>query len=157
MLGHAIPAPLRKKRIHTIRSRMSDYNFSIPLTVRVSDLNYGNHVGYQNFFSFFQEARIAYLAQFGFSELDIGGCGIIVAEANCRYKQELYLNDAITVACAVRALKSKMFIMDYCISMEKTICAQGFTKIMCFDHQTKSVGRVPEVFVQAVTKFEKMP
>lgn len=133
---------------------MNDYNFSIPLTVRVSDLNYGNHVGYQNFFSFFQEARIAYLAQFGFSELDIGGCSIIVTEANCKYKRELHLNDAISVACAVRQLKSKMFVMDYKITAEGSICAQGFTKVMCFDYKTKSVGRVPEVFVQAIKKFE---
>ena len=108
---------------------MPQHNFSMPLRVRVSDLNYGNHVGYQNFFSFFQEARIAYLKQVGFSELDLGDCGIIVAEANCKYKRELYLNDAITVTCAVTKLKSRLFTMDYVILKDDANCAQGYTKI----------------------------
>ena len=135
---------------------MPQHNFSIPLRVRVSDLNYGNHVGYQNYFSFFQEARIAYLKQVGFSELDLGDCGIIVAEANCKYKRELYLNDAITVTCAVTKLKSKLFTMDYVILKDDANCAQGYTKNLCYDYQRKSITSLPEAFVAAITQFEKL-
>lgn len=136
---------------------MNNYKFTIPLKVRVSDLNYGNHVGYQNFFSFFQEARIAYLGQFGFTELDIDGSGMIVAEANCKYKRELYLNDQIKVGCAVREVKSKMFVMDYQISKDDSVCAEGFTKNFCYDYATRAVSRLPEAFVQAITEYEKRP
>lgn len=135
---------------------MTRYNFFIPLTVRVSDLNYGNHVGYQNFFSFFQEARIAYLRQFDYSELDIGGCGIIVAEANCKYKRELHLNDAITVACGISKLKSKMFTMEYMISKDDVICAKGYTINLCYDHHGKSIARMPKAFAATITEFEKL-
>lgn len=134
---------------------MDNYNFSIALTVRVNDLNYGNHVGYQHFFSFFQEARIAYLDQFGFSELDIGGGSMIVSEANCQYKRELHLKDQIRVGCAVRELKSKLFLMDYAILKENVICAKGFTKNFCYDYNTQSICRVPDVFAQAITEYEK--
>jgi acyl-CoA thioester hydrolase len=135
---------------------MNDYNFSIPLTVRASDLNYGGHVGYQIFFSYFQEARIAYLGQFGFSELDIDGYGMMVVEANCKYKQELYLNDAITVACGVQELKSKLFVMAYRISTPNCLCAEGYTKNLCYDYQAKAVSRFPDVFVKAIKGFEKL-
>lgn len=135
---------------------MTQYNFSIPLTVRVSDLNYGNHVGHQNFFSFFQEARIAYLRQFDYSELDIGGCGMLVAEANCKYKRELYLNDAITVSCRVSKLKSKLFNMEYMISKGDTICAEGFTVNICYDYHGKSIVRVPKAFAAAIIEFENL-
>ena len=97
---------------------MNPFKFSIPLTVRVNDLNYGNHVSHQNFFSYFQESRVAYLHQFGYSELDIGGYGIIMAEAGCKYKQALFLNDAIQVACGVTELKSKRFTMAYQIERD---------------------------------------
>lgn len=136
---------------------MKRFNFSIPLTIRVSDLNYGNHVGYQNFFSFFQEARIAYLAQFEYSELDIGGCGFVVSEANCRYQQELFLNDAIQVACCVSQLKSKLFMMEYQVSKTDQICAQGFTKNLCYDYTAKKVAHLPEAFATAVRNFEDLP
>ena len=134
---------------------MDPIQFFIPLTVRVSDLNYGNHVGHQNFFSYFQEARIAYLAQFGYSEMDIEGHGMIVGEANCKYKQELFLNDRIRIACSIDEMKSKMFVMQYRITKDGATCAEGFTKNLCYDYQTKSVVRLPNAFVEKITSFEK--
>ena len=124
--------------------------------VRVNDLNYGNHVGHQHYFSFFQEARVAYLKQFGFSELDIGGLGMIVAEAGCRYKQQLFLNDSITVACAVAELKPKRFTMEYRIKKAEVVCAEGFTINMCFDYLSQKVARLPEEFNQLIRKFETL-
>ena len=135
---------------------MKTYHFSISMTVRSSDLNYANHVGYQNYFSFFQEARIAYLDQFQYSEMDIEGYGMIVGEANCKYKRELFLNDAITVACGITEFKSKCFIMEYQISKGNIICAQGFTKNLCYDYQAERLMRPPEPFVQTIKAFEAL-
>lgn len=135
---------------------MDRFQFSIPLTVRVSDLNYGNHVGYQNFFSYFQEARIAYLGQFGYSEMNIEGCGMIVGEANCKYKQELFLNDRIDIACCIKEIKSKLFIMRYQIIKDGAPCAEGFTKNLCYDYQDKRVVRLPKAFVEKITSYEKI-
>jgi len=135
---------------------MDPIQFSISLTVRVSDLNYGNHVGHQNFFLYFQEARIAYLAQFGYSELDIEGHGMIVGEANCKYKQELFLNDRIRIACGIKEIKSKLFVMQYRITKDRATCAEGFTKNLCYDYQAKKVVRLPDAFVKKIASFEKM-
>lgn len=133
---------------------MKTHRFSIPLTVRVIDLNYANHVGYQNYFSFFQEARIAYLNQFEYSEVDIEGHGMIIGEANCRYNQELFLKDNIQVACAVTKLMSKGFVMEYQISKTNVVCATGHTKNFISNYETKQVIRLPEAFVQTVEAFE---
>ncbi len=133
---------------------MKPYNFSIPMTVRVNDLNYGNHVSHQNFFSYFQESRVAYLNQFGYSELDIDGYGMIMAEASCKYKQALFLNDAIQVACRVVELKSKRFTMAYQIERGAIVCAEGLTINICYDYQAKKVVRLPEEFIRKVKAFE---
>lgn len=133
---------------------MNEFKFSIPLLVRVSDLNYGNHVGYQNFLSYFQEARIAYLAQFGYSERNIEGYGMIVAEANCKYKQELFLNDSIRVGCRVKEIKSKLFVMQYRILKADLTCAEGFTKNLCYDYQANKIVRLPEPLVKNVQTLE---
>ncbi len=134
---------------------MKRYPFSIPLTVRISDLNYGNHVGYQNFFSFFQEARIAYLKQFNYTEMDIEGHGMIVGEANCKYKRELFMNDKFQASCAVTELRSKLFVMEYQILKADAVCAEGFTNNLCFDYKAKKVVRLPEPFVEAIKAYEK--
>ena len=135
---------------------MTPLKFSIPLTVRVNDLNYGNHVGYQNFFSYFQEVRMAYLGQFGYSEMDIEGHGMIISEANCKYKQELFLNDRIRISCRIEEMKSKLFIMQYQIAKDGAACAEGFTKNLCYDYSSSKVVRLPEEFVEKIQLFEKI-
>lgn len=134
---------------------MTDCQFSISLTVRVNDLNYANHVAHQNYFSFFQEARIAYLAQLGFSELDIDGYGMILTEATCKYKQQLWMNDTIQVGCRVSALAKKHFIMDYQILKMDSLCAEGRTVNLCYDYSSKKIVDLPQSFVRAVERFEQ--
>jgi YbgC/YbaW family acyl-CoA thioester hydrolase len=133
---------------------MEPYRFSIPMTVRINDLNYAYHVGYQNFFSFFQEARCAYLMQFNYSEMDIEGYSMIVGEAHCKYKRELALNDTFHVFCAVTELRSKLFVMKYQIVKAAAVCAEGFTNNLFYDYQTRRVARLAQPFVETVTSYE---
>ncbi len=135
---------------------MKDFKFSTLVTVRIGDINYGNHAGHQNYFLYFQESRIAYLKQFGYSELDINGYGMIIVEAHCKYKQELYLGDKITVKCRVSELKSKVFIMEYQIEKIDTLCAVGSTINLCFDYRKKKAVHLPQEFVTSIKKFEAM-
>lgn len=138
-----------------MKTKMKDFKMSIPITVRIGDINYGNHVGHQNFLLYFQEARIAYLGNLGFSEMDIGGYGMIMAEATCRYRQELFLGDVIDVGCRVSEIKSKAFVMEYRIEKMNAACATGATTNLCFDYTAKKVVTLPEAFVEAVRAFEK--
>jgi acyl-CoA thioester hydrolase len=133
---------------------MTAFKFHRTLTVRVNDLNYGNHVGHQIFFSYFHEARVAYLNHFGYTELDIGGCGMILAEAGCKYKQALFLNDKVRVDCAVTELKPRRFTMAYQIARDDIVCAEGFTINLGFDYQSNKVVRLPEAFVHQIKSFE---
>lgn len=132
------------------------FKFSMPLKVRIGDINYGNHVGHETFFSFFQEARIAYLEQFGFSEFDIGGCGIMMSEANCRYKKELNFGDEVIVTCRVSKLKTRSFTMDYHVLRGDDRCAVGFTITLCYDYREKKVVHLPQKFVSSIQVFEGM-
>ena len=135
---------------------MRDYKFSIPIKVRIGDINYGNHVGYENYFLYFQEARIAYLMNFGFSETDINGYGMIISEAVCKYKQELFLGDEIIVKCSVSKLKSKIFTMTYQIEKKDKICAFGSTISLCFDYQNKKIAKLPQEFVAMIKAYEEI-
>jgi|GEM_PF-1031520 len=133
---------------------MKDFNITIPITVRIGEINYGNHVGYQHYFTYFQEVRIAYLAHLGFTEKDIGGYGMMVSEAICRYRRELFLGDRIEIGCRVSAIKSKAFVMDYRIEKMKALCASGTTTNVCVDSGTGKVVLLAESFSTAVRTFE---
>jgi acyl-CoA thioester hydrolase len=133
---------------------MNGYPFSLAIKVRIVDLNYGNHVGHHSYFLFFQDARIAYLKHLGHSEFDICGYGMILADANCRYKQELHLGDEIEVGCKISKIRTKAFIMDYQIEKDQKVCATGSTTSLCFDYQKRQVVKLPQVFAMQVKEFE---
>ena len=135
---------------------MKDFKFSIPLKVHIGDVNHGGHVGYQIYLSYFQEARIAYLKEFECTELDIHGYGMIISEANCKYKQELFYRDEIRVKCGIGQLKSKAFIMEYQIEKGDDVCAIGSTTNLCYDFQNKKVVKLPLEFVKAIREYEDL-
>jgi len=60
---------------------MEQFKFQFAYRVGVADINYGGHVANSAVLNFFQDARIAYLAALGpYSEIDLGGCGIIMPD-----------------------------------------------------------------------------
>lgn len=134
---------------------MKDFRFTIPYQVRVADVNYGGHVSNAAVLSFFQDARIAYLAHLGpFGEMDIGGCGIILPEAHVRYLAEMFLGDELEIGTKVTELRSSAFVMDYRIERAGQPTAAGTTHLVAFDYQTRKARRIPQVFREAVAGFE---
>ena len=54
--------------------------FSVDLPVRITDINYGNHLGNDALVGLLQEARVRWLNQFGWTELIEGAIGLIQIE-----------------------------------------------------------------------------
>ena len=65
------------------------FSFSTTILIRVTDLNYGAHVGNDTVLSIIQEARQQYLLSKGYEELNIDGLGLIMADAMVEYKKEI--------------------------------------------------------------------
>ena len=61
------------------------YTFSTIITIRITDLNYGGHVGNDVFLSLILEARLQFLHHYDYSELVY----------NCKYK--LYKNKRVAL------------------------------------------------------------
>ena len=132
----------------------TNYRFSIPYTVHIADINYGGHVSNAAVLNFFQDARIAYLKQFGYSELDIGGCGLILPEAHVLYLAEMFLGEELRIGVRISELRNAAFIMAYGIEREGTMTAEGTTNLVAFDYQARKPRRLPDPFREAVTRFE---
>jgi YbgC/YbaW family acyl-CoA thioester hydrolase len=132
------------------------FKFSHPITVAIKDINYGGHVGNDVYLSYFQDARIAYLKHLGFSEMNIGGCGMIMAKAEVEYKAELFHSDEILVFCKVSEIKNSSFIMEYQISKkDNTLAGLGKTVMVAFDYQNRKIVRVSEEFRAKVAAMQK--
>ena len=131
---------------------MNHFIFHFPYRVGVADVNYGGHVSNAAVLNFFQDARIAFLASLGpYSEIDLGGCGIIMPEAHVFYRQEMFLGDKITIAVRVGALKRSSFSLEYRVEREGELTAEGTTPLVCFDYEKRKPCRMPAQFRAALT------
>ena len=134
---------------------MKGFNFIFPYQVRVSDVNYGGHVANSAVLNIFQDARIAYLANLGpFTELEVGGCGIILPEAHVYYHAEMFLGDRLEVGIRGGGLRRSSFMLLYRIERDGQLMAEGETPVACFDYKNRKPRRLPEDFRQALSRFE---
>lgn len=91
----------------------SQWQYSTEIKVRVSDLNYGNHMGNQQFLAYAQEARVRFLAENGFTELDFGGVSLIQADAAITYSCEGRLGDQVQIDIATEVTGRSSFNVFY--------------------------------------------
>jgi len=134
---------------------MDNFKFKFMYRVGVADINYGGHVANSAVLNFFQDARIAYLAELGpYSEMDLGGCGIIMSEAHVIYRKEMFLGDELSIGVRVKELKRSSWTMEYRVECDGVLTAEGETPLICFNYQTRKVCRIPAEFRDALINYE---
>lgn len=135
---------------------MDPFRFKADLVVLQRHVNDRKHVSYDKYFVLFQEARIGYLALFGYRSNDSDGFGLIAAEARCTYKKELRQGDRIAIGCRVKALKPNAFVMEFQITRDGQVCATGDTTYLCFDYAANRVASFPERLIRCIRDHEGM-
>lgn len=113
----------------------------IKIPVRISDVNYGNHVGNDAFVSIIHEARLQWLKQKGYSELSFGGCGLIMGDLAIEFKNESLYGDIITVAVYAGEITRVSFELYYQLTTMRNgaaiLLANAKTGMICFDYNIK--------------------
>lgn len=133
-----------------------EYRYIYPLQVDTGVKNSTSHLAHHNHLVLFQQARLGYLGQFGYTEKNIEGTRMFIVEAHCVYKKELFHRDLIVVKCCVDQIKPKLFSMSYEIEKNDQVCARGYTKSVCVDPELKKTICLPQLFVSQVTRHEHL-
>lgn len=124
------------------------FSFSTTLPVRITDLNYGGHVGNDTILSLLHEARMQYLQSLGFSELDFGGASLIMGDVAIEFKAELFYGDALKAYVTAGDFTRVGFDLFYELLVEKegreVTIAAAKTGMVCFNYSTRKVGAVPQ-------------
>jgi acyl-CoA thioesterase FadM len=125
----------------------AEFCFRTSLTVRVTDLNYGNHLGNDAVLGMVHEARVRWFASMGYSELEVEGVGILMADCAIVYKSQGFLGERLTVAVAVGTFSRTGCDLFYRLTKaDGTELARAKTGIVFFDYQAQAVRVVPEGF-----------
>ena len=124
------------------------FSFSTSIPVRITDLNYGGHVGNDKVLSFIHEARVRYLKSLDYTELNMEGVSMIMADAALIFKNEMYYGDELLIN--IKAVEFSRVGFDLIYKMEKKsedqllTVAIAKTAMVCFDYGLKKVVGLPE-------------
>jgi acyl-CoA thioester hydrolase len=119
--------------------------------VRITDINYGNHVGNDAFVGILHDARMQWLSTHGFTELDVQGTGLIMGDLAVEFKNESFYGDEVEVAIGVNNIGRVNFDLYYRLTTfrngEVILLANAKTGMICYDYNHKKIAPVPAVLL----------
>ncbi|GAA4312165.1 thioesterase family protein [Nibribacter koreensis] len=123
----------------------ASYSFQTQLPIRITDLNYGGHLGNDALLSLLHEARVQFLKQHGYSELDLAGAGLIMSDVAIVYKGEGFYGDTLTVQVAATDFNKYGFDLVYLLTNQNgKEVAHAKTGMLCFDYTIRKLKSVPQ-------------
>jgi len=129
--------------------------FETSLNVRISDSNYGNHLGNDSVLSLMHEARYQFYKSLGYpSELNIAGIGTIQIETAIQYKGEGFHGDEIYIDIYLGETTMKSMDLYYKLFTQEQLIALGKTGIAFYDYKHKRVSNMPESIGKQLEAFQ---
>ena len=119
------------------------FSFTCSISVRITDINYGNHAGNDAILGMVHEARMQYLSSLGFTELQFAGHGMIMADAGIEFKAEAFYGETLQVL--VQPANPARIGFDLYYRLEKIINGQSVTValaktgMICYDYTAKKI------------------
>jgi len=131
-----------------------NYIFTCEMAVRISDINYGGHLGNDAVLSMIHEARVRFLGAYHYTELDVEGLGMIMTDSAIVYRSEGFHGDLVQVDIAVGDFNKYGCDIYYLLSNKKTAqeLAHAKTGMVFFDYDKRKVSELPSQFRAAMEK-----
>ena len=117
----------------------------VKIRVRISDINYGNHVGNDALVSILHEARVQWLQTLHYTELNIEGLGLMMSDLCIEYKNESFYGDELAVTIYTGDVSPVSFELYYLINnQENKLIVKAKTGMVCYNYEIKKVAAIPE-------------
>jgi acyl-CoA thioester hydrolase len=131
------------------------FSFITYMSIRITDLNYGGHVGNDMILSIIHEIRVQFLQHYGYKEFDIEGAGLIMNDVAIEFKNEIFYGDKIKASVVASEFSKVRFEIFYKLEKETTekniSVANAKTGMVCYDYAAKKIANIP---LSAVEKLK---
>lgn len=128
--------------------------YSTNLQVRITDINYGNHLANDKLVALLHEARVLMLQSLNYTEFDIEGHSLIQADLMVRYKGEGFQGDVLHIDIYVDNIAARSFDMLYKITAkrngEDVAIADAKVGLVFFDYKQRKIAPTPENFTKKI-------
>lgn len=123
------------------------FNFTTTIGIRITDLNYGGHVGNDTVLSLIHEARMQFLQHFNYTELEFAGISLIMSDVAIEFKNEVFYGDVLTALVTANDFTRVGFDVFYklikTMDGKEIVVALAKTGMVCFDYSNRKVATLP--------------
>ncbi|MDE3059202.1 MAG: thioesterase family protein [Bacteroidota bacterium] len=132
--------------------------FETEIPVRISDINYGGHVGNDAILSIAHEARVRFLIQLGYTEFNIEGRSIIMTDAAVQYKSQSFYGEVLRIEIGIEDFQEHGCDFLYRVTEKdsRREVARIKTGIVFFDYGKGKISELPEQFRAKVLSLSTM-
>jgi len=126
--------------------------FTTEIPIRVTDINYGNHMGNDALLGILHEARMRWLKQYGWTELLFDQTGLIMVDIAVRLKSQAVYGDVLRISLSPvdfsRLGFDLIYLAAHAASGQEVARAQ--TGMVFFDYRRNKLAGMPDLFRQTV-------
>lgn len=129
--------------------------FRTEIQIRITDINYGGHLGNDSLLSIIHEARVRFLQYLGYSESNVEGNGIIMIDAGVQYKSEGFYGDELLIEIAVNDFTEIGcdFVYRLTNKNSKKEIAVAKTGIVFFNYEKRKTAPMPPEFKKKIEEL----
>jgi acyl-CoA thioester hydrolase len=126
------------------------FAFATDIAVQISHINYGNHLDNAALLSLVSEARVRFFKSLGYSEMNVEGVGVIVADLAVQYRSEAFHGEVLNFAMTAGDFGKKGcdLVWQVTDSASGREVARGKHGIVFFDYAVRKPASVPPAFAQ---------
>lgn len=127
--------------------------FSTEIPIYIQHINYGHHVDNAAMLMLVAEGRVRFLKSLGYTELNVEGVGLILADVAAQYRSEAFHGETLLAEFAVNDFNKFGCDLVWRLSDKASgrEVARGKHGMMFFDYEARKPVSVPEAFKQRVS------
>jgi len=132
--------------------------FYFPVRVRFADTDLQGHVFFGNYFTYMDEAFMAYIDELGFAWETLGAMGLAVyyVDSGCQFKGPSFFGDRLNVHTHISQLGNSSLTAKMRVLRERdqAVVAVGYIKGVLVDTRTEKSTPIPEALREAIAKYQ---
>ena len=131
--------------------------FSVKIKVRYCETDQMGLVHHGSYINYFEEARITWISNLGFSYSEMEKSGIIlpVSKLNVSYLRPAYFDDDLVVNVELAELPTSRLIFNYTIKNKDEVVVTGTTVLAFLNKVNKKPVRCPDYMLEKVAPLFK--
>lgn len=137
-----------------------NWNVETEVKVRFVDVDSLGHVNNAHYFTYFEQARIAYFKNFPVLDFTStqyqASKSLIVASISCQFKSPAYLDEVLQVKIRTTKMGRSSFVLEYEITEKKSsrLVAIGESVMVYYDYQLEKSEPISPELRESIEKLE---